>query len=101
MGREEKGRKRKRKRKGKEKKGGREGRRGEERKGERRCEDLLLFFFYLLLSFLLIYLPDAVDALGLQGFSQLPLLLLFLLGVCFGFSLLDSKTLLKKIVIDE
>lgn len=84
MGGEEKGEERKRKE--------------EERKEERRCEDILLFFFYLLLSFLLIYLPDAVDALGLQGFSQLPLLLLFLMGVFFRLSLLDSKTLLKKLL---
>lgn len=81
-----------------ERKGKERRRRGEERKEEWRCEDILLFFFYLLLLFLLIYLPDAVDALGLQGFSQLPLLLLFLLGVCFGFSLLDSKALLKKLL---
>ncbi len=37
-----------------------------------------------------------VDALGLQGFSQLSLLLLFLLGICFGSSLLGLQALLKE-----
>lgn len=66
---------------------------GSERRGGK---DVLLFSFYLLHLFLLIHMSDTVDVLALQGFSQLPLLLLFLLGVCFRSSLLNPYALLKK-----
>lgn len=56
-------------------------------RGER--EDLLLLLFHLLVSFLLVYVPGAVDALGLQGFFQTLLLPFFLQGVCFGSALSD------------
>lgn len=68
---------------------------GRQERGKRKGEDILLFFLYLLLPSLLVNLPDAIDASGLQGFSQLPLLLLPYLDHFFGFSLLDSKTRLK------